>query len=311
MRKAVAPPLAGWRTRASHGSPSSPSARSALRPTAIDGARPRRSISSPSTSAPARSSPTEGVRFESGSPGRCGCAGTTFQSTVSCLEAERRERAMDDRPGLLCPALRPQARRLVRRTPGEQRPLGGERDAGEAPAGVAHRLADEQERRAARPRLEVGRGVGAAQIAGASLHSSAGSAARNIAERRAEGALRDALDEGCRTAPAQAGAPALSTARTCSAMRSRTACASPLAQAARSGRAAPFTIVLEEDLAILVGRQRVARPAADVVEHLGELRVWLAVGLGDLAAQALGERRARAARRDCDRDRASCARWRA
>src|SRR4051794_22438405 len=61
--------------------------------------------------------------------------------------------------------------------------------------------------------------------------------------------------------------------------------------------------VFEEALAVLVGRQRVARPATDLVEHLGELRVWLAVALGDLAAQALGERRAGAPRGDCDRDR--------
>ena len=82
-RNAVAPPLAGWRTLPWHGRPSSPSARSALRPTAIVARGASRSISSPSTSAPARNSPTAGVRFESGAPGRCGCAGTTFQSTVS------------------------------------------------------------------------------------------------------------------------------------------------------------------------------------------------------------------------------------
>ena len=63
--------------------PTRPGRARALRPTAIVARGARRSISSPSTWAPARSSPTAGVRFESGCPGRCGCAGTTFQSTVS------------------------------------------------------------------------------------------------------------------------------------------------------------------------------------------------------------------------------------
>src|SRR6476659_9506218 len=48
---------------------------------------------------------------------------------------------------------------------------------------------------------------------------------------------------------------------------------------------------LEEDLAVLVGRERLPGPAADVVEQLREYRVGLAVALRDLGAQPLGERR--------------------
>ena len=61
---------------------------------------------------------------------------------------------------------------------------------------------------------------------------------------------------------------------------------------------------LEEHLALLVGGERVLGPCSEVVQQLGEARVWLAELLGDLALQALRERRARARRRDRDRDRA-------
>jgi hypothetical protein len=58
------------------------------------------------------------------------------------LGAEARESAPDDRRRGLAPALRPRARRPVRRSPGEQVALARERHAGEAEAGVPARLAD-------------------------------------------------------------------------------------------------------------------------------------------------------------------------
>ena len=57
--------------------------RSAVRPTGHDRERlDARAMSSRSTSPPARRSASVGVRFESGVPGLCGCAGTTFQSSA-------------------------------------------------------------------------------------------------------------------------------------------------------------------------------------------------------------------------------------
>ena len=223
-RKAVAPPLAGWRTHASQSRPSSPSARSALRPTATSARGRRRSISSPSTSAPARSSPTAGVRFESGSPGRCGCAGTTFQSTVSASIP-----SVASAPWTIVPdcSAQPSGRTLVAAYGGPQ-PCSVRSAVnampGEATARVAHRLADEQQRLAAGARVQVGSGVGAAERRGIdALERRIGLAEHG--EGRAERALGDALDEAARSP--QAGAPALSTACTCAAMRSRTACSSP------------------------------------------------------------------------------------
>ena len=68
---------------------------------------------------------------------------------------------------------------------------------------------------------------------------------------------------------------------------------------------------LEERLAVLVGGQRALGPAADVVEQHREPRVGLAVLLGDLGLDALGERR-RGARRWRSRSPAGrCARSRA
>ena len=64
-----------------------------------------------------------------------GCVGTTFHRSTASLEAELVEHAVDDR-----------RRRLAGRLSREL-PLGGERDAGDARAAVAGRLADEQQRR--------------------------------------------------------------------------------------------------------------------------------------------------------------------
>src|SRR4051812_49585188 len=58
--------------------------------------------------------------------------------------------------------------------------------------------------------------------------------------------------------------------------------------------------LLEERLAVLVGRERPLRPPANVVEHDGERRVLLAEELGDLALHALGQRGGCAGRRDRD-----------
>ncbi len=205
-RNAVAPPLAGWRTLPWHGRPSSPSARSALRPTATVARGRSRSISSPSTSAPARNSPTAGVRFESGAPGRCGCAGTTFQSTVSAAMP-----SVASVPCTIVPdcSAQPSGRTLVASNGAPQpmqRALGRERDAREAAAGVAHRLAHQQQRRAPRARVQVGRGVGAPERrAVVALERGVGVAEH--AEGRAERALGDALDEVARTRPRSAPRP--------------------------------------------------------------------------------------------------------
>ncbi len=109
-------------------------------------------------------------------------------------DPESRERAVHDRPRLLGPALAAQARRSERRAPPEQRALGRERDAREATAGVAHRLAHQQERRAARASVQVGGRVGTPQ------RSAIGALERRIgvaehAEGGAERSLGDALDE--------------------------------------------------------------------------------------------------------------------
>ena len=128
-RKALAPPWDGCLTAGA------PSASSARRPTAIT----RRSRASSSRNGREASiSARDGRRFEAGSPGRCGCVGTTFQHSVSSSRPELGERAPDDRRGRLG---RPAARELA---------LGGERDSGDARAAVAGRLADEQKRRCLR-----------------------------------------------------------------------------------------------------------------------------------------------------------------
>src|SRR3954468_22592578 len=62
---------------------------------------------------------------------------------------------------------------------------------------------------------------------------------------------------------------------------------------------------LEEDLAVLVGRQRALRPATRVVQHLGKASVRSAVLVGDLALDPLGQRGRRAGRGDRDRQRPS------
>src|SRR4051812_4932736 len=61
---------------------------------------------------------------------------------------------------------------------------------------------------------------------------------------------------------------------------------------------------LEEDLAVLIGGQRALGPAAHLVEQHREPRIGLAVLVGDLVADALGERRRRAGRGDGNRERA-------
>src|SRR4051795_7182734 len=61
---------------------------------------------------------------------------------------------------------------------------------------------------------------------------------------------------------------------------------------------------LEERLAVLVGGQRALGPAARLVEQHGQARVRLAVLLGDLALDALGQRRRCARRGDRDGQRA-------
>src|SRR5215207_9961165 len=61
---------------------------------------------------------------------------------------------------------------------------------------------------------------------------------------------------------------------------------------------------LEEDLAVLVGGEHALRPPADLVQHDREPRVGLAVLVGDLVADALGQRGAGARRGDRDGERA-------
>ena len=147
-------------------------------------------------------------------------------------DAERRQRAVHDRPRLLGPTLGPHARGLERLAPAHQRALGRERDAREAATGVAHRLAHQQQRRSPRARVQIGRGVGAPERR-AFIALERGVGVAEHAEGRAERALGDRLDEVAEPArAAQAGAPAFSAARTCAAMRSRTAAASPARRSA-------------------------------------------------------------------------------
>ena len=112
-------------------------------------------IAASSIGAPASTSARVGARLVNGAPGRYGCAGTLFHSTRSCSAP-----ASASAPCTIVPdgsAQPPRARRRLaeRRAPLEQGALRRERDAREAPAAVAHRLADQQQRRAG-ARREVG-----------------------------------------------------------------------------------------------------------------------------------------------------------
>ena len=138
--------------RRSRSHATSPSPEGPVRPRAKGGGRtgrrapPRRRARPRAPGARARGAATNGrpardlgARSAAGSrrsPGRCGCVGTTFQSST-----------FSSRPSSARTRWTIVARRL-RRPGAGQLALGGERDPRDARAAVARRLADEQDRRA-------------------------------------------------------------------------------------------------------------------------------------------------------------------
>ena len=237
-RKAVAPPLAGCRTAGAV--VDAELGQRALR-AAADRARSRaarRGDESASTSPPAASSATVGVRLLSGAPGWCGCAGTTFQSSARS-SAPRSSSS----PCTIVPDCsdQPSGRTLEGRRagPSEQRALRRERDAAEAAAGVAHRLADQQQRRLRRALREI-RAQLARRTAAPPGTSSSGTSAASIGKHAPKRRRGDLVDEARCAAGVQAATPA-SARRTAAASRSRTAASSP-ARSSSTGSGWPFTI---------------------------------------------------------------------
>ena len=233
-RNCVAPPCAGCRTAGSVATPRSLIAFSATRPTGTIASGRTASRNSSSASPPGaalghRRRPVaerlaRGVRVR----------GHGVPEQHALLDPELAQQPVHDRAGHLLEPLGAEARQRVRLAPLEQRALGRERDAREAAAGVAHRLAGEHDRALTRALDEVadevrapdGRGAGQVEL---------GVLVGQGAEAAAELERGHALDERPRLR-----LPQVRPARTRRRAGARRSARAPLARrrgaAARSGR---------------------------------------------------------------------------
>ena len=145
--------------RMAHGgqgaTPTSASARSAVRPTGTTASGCTASSNEVEATPPARRSRVVGARLPSGLPAGWRMRRHGVPEQHAMLDAELAEQAVHDRSGQLLVALGPEARQRVRRAPLEQRALGGEGDAREASPRVPHRLACQHDRSLARALDEV------------------------------------------------------------------------------------------------------------------------------------------------------------